>query len=117
MTDAGESLWRRVFECPTESFEDVGVCHCFGQAKIGDDDLEERELLDQEVLGLEIAVCYPLCMEVTETVQYLPKSGDVLVIRDIGFRNVTMLVAVHNNKGIRRLPEPNHPHHVGLFNV
>lgn len=64
----------------------------------------------------EIAVRYPLCKEVTETVQCLPKSGDVSVIRDIGFHNVTMLL-VYNNKGIRRLTELNYPHHLELYNV
>jgi hypothetical protein len=110
-----KALWRKVFECPTENFEHGGVCHYFRQAKIGNDDLKEREYLNQKILRLEIAVCYPLCMKVTETVQYQPKSGDVLVIRYIGFRNVTMLVVVHKNKGIRRLPELNHPHHVGCL--
>ena len=84
MTDAGESLWRKVFKCPIESFEDDNICHCFRQAKIDDDDLKEQELFDQKILRLKIAVCYSLYMKVTKTVQYLPKSGEILAIRDIG---------------------------------
>ena len=62
---------RRVFQRAAKSLQQSGVGYDLGNAKIGDDDLEEWAHLYQEILGFKIAVGHLPRMEVTEAVKYL----------------------------------------------
>ena len=100
----GKASGATYLSVPQQVFRTVLSLTTLEKPKSGDDDLREREFLDQKNLGLEIAVCYPLCLKMTETVQYLSKSSDVLVVSDNGLRNITMLVVIHDNKEDRVSP-------------
>ena len=114
-TQARKHLGCCVLERATESVQQSRVSCDLGHTKIGDDHhLEERIPFDQNVLGFEIAMNHPFCVEVLETIEYLSPCTGVFVESGICLGNISKSIIFHDDGGLRGLSKLKHLYHIWL---